>query len=551
VAEPLDFLMRLIDQASGPAGKIASGFDKIDAALKKVNDAPFKGLDHLIAPKQVGGFAKLSQGIGNTFGAKAQGMFMGAAQGLADVDDALGKVGTSVGGVLTGVAVAAAAVAAVGVGLAVAGTKLAIGASDFRENAEIGLEAYVGSAEAAGKLYDRAIALADKVGLDKADALAKLKGLMSAGLGEESALSALTAIANVAAVKGEGGANAVANLIEKIQATGKFDEAAIKGLAKQGIATEDVYKQLEKQTGKTRKEVEALVKAGKITSAEGIAAITAGINEGKIGKLGEKLGNTFSRLWGDIGGQFTNLFDKVDTGPLKDILKNISEFLTGPGGEKVKESINKVFGAGFKIVGALFGDLSDPKQLDKFVGGVERFADAMVFAADAAIFLGGLASNVFQVIGAAISFTLDPITTLREGFAALPDSITGAVSAAASAVYGQAAAFLSAGMELGNSLIDGIVGALSAGIPLVGSIVAQMKGSGGSAGGGGDSMAMGADAGSASAWTAGAQAGAASVNNVSRTTTISAPITVNGAQSPGATGDAVATHLQRTQMEAT
>ncbi len=550
MAESLDFLMRLIDQASGPAGKIASGFEKIDAALKKVNDAPFKGLDHLIAPKQVGGFAKLSQGIGNTFGPKAQSMFMDAAQGLGQVDDALGKVGTSVGGVLTGVAVAAAAVAAVGIGLAVAGTKLAIGASDFRENAEIGLEAYVGSAEAAGKLYDRAIKLADKVGLEKGDALAKLKGLMSAGLGEEAALSALTAIANVAAVKGEGGANAVANLIEKIQATGKFDEAAIKGLAKQGIATEDVYKQLEKQTGKTRKEVEALVKAGKITSAEGIAAITAGINEGKIGKLGEKLGNTFSRLWGDIGGQFSNLFDKVDTGPLKDILKNISEFLTGPGGEKVKESINKIFGAGFKIVGAIFGDLSDPKQLDKFVGGIERFADAMVVSAKATETLMSVVGPTFGAIGAWIDAIISPVETFRNIFNLIPDSVTGAISAAASAVYGQAAAFLSAGMELGNSLISGLLSALSAGLNPVGAIVAQLSSSagGGGAAAGGDSMSMGADAGSA--WTVGAQAGAGSVNNSTKTITVNAPVTVNGSQSPGATGDAVASALQRSQMEA-
>jgi len=50
-----------------------------------------------------------------------------------------------------------AAAAAAAAGLTVAGGKLALGAVDFRKNALIGLEAFVGSTAAAGVLYEKAL----------------------------------------------------------------------------------------------------------------------------------------------------------------------------------------------------------------------------------------------------------------------------------------------------------------------------------------------------------------------------------------------------------
>lgn len=460
--DALTFIWELLDKGSGPAKKIASGLGGIDDAMAKVNASSHKtgnGLDHLTAPAKLSAFQKLSQGIGNTFGPKAHAAFTGAAEGLAGLDDALGSVGLSLGGVVGAAVTAGAAVVAVGAGLVLGGSKLAIGAADFRDNAILSLEALLGSADAASTAYEDILDAADRVGLDKADALSRFQVLINKGLGKGQALGALEAIANLKALGEAGG----------------------------------------KEGKKFIKELNDAIEKG---APGAVDAVLDKINKSKIGKLAEKQGATIGRLWGDVGGNFARLFDKVDISPLKDFLGNVIDGLKDPA---LKSAITEGFGAVFSIfknitkedvasavklaTGAIQGMVDVTKALVHYGGklgdafdsfatatgwkllftdfelGGKKMSAVSLVAKSALDILGGS----FKVLGAAILYTLDPVGSIKSAVTSIVPTLynTGIevgvfFAGLPSKAWEAAGAFAAAGANMMTSLASGITGSATA-----------------------------------------------------------------------------------------
>ncbi len=190
----LDFVFNLIDKGSGPAKKIANALDSVDSALSSLDNASLKAgnrLDHITAPAKISGFGKLTQAIGATFGPKASASFLGAAESLGQVDDVLGAVGTSLGGVVAVGAKAGGALVAGAAALGIAGTVFAIGASDFKTDAVAGFTKILGSEKAASGIYEKALDLAERSGLAKSDAIAKVAEQLGKGLTGSDAIAAV------------------------------------------------------------------------------------------------------------------------------------------------------------------------------------------------------------------------------------------------------------------------------------------------------------------------------------------------------------------------
>lgn len=326
--------------------------------------------------------------------------------------------------------------------LVVAGAKMSIDATTFKDNTVLGFQQFVKSNAEATKLYGEALDLADRIGQDKGDVVAKIKALMTSGLGEQEALGAIQAQADLAQVKGESAADAFTKLIEKVQAKGKFDKAAMSGLAKQGIATEDVYKALEKQTGKTKEQVDAMIKAGTISAADGIKALETAV-EGKIGGIAEKASQTVPRLLATLSDTFERLFDGVDWGPLKNGILSVIDVLKGPEGQKLKDSFNVLFGSIAKLFDFKKGDISS--VVDSIANAIHGVGDAVNMIgpsvkgffsglADAggaslgiigdivsglSAVLGGNNADTWKTIGEAIGYTAGAIGILSAAIAAL------------------------------------------------------------------------------------------------------------------------------------
>lgn len=301
---------------------------------------------------------------------------------------------SSVGGeaaIASGALAIGAALFAAAAAITAAGAKLAISSTSFRENTEKSFEFLLGSASAARDLYEKALDVADEVGLAKETVVASLKEMLLAGFGQDEAIAAIKAAGNLAQVVGEAGAAQLLEVFKKAKAGGTFGEREIKALKALGIQTAEVYAQLAKQTGKSLAEVQQLVKAGLLSADEGIKAVEATINA-KLGGAGEKAGKSFDRLLGDVIGNFERLFDDVDLGPLKDAFENVINELQGPAGERMRSGINKIFGGLFD---ALFGAFDE----DRVEGLMNALADAFETVGDIVV---AAAPSVKAFIGAIV-----------------------------------------------------------------------------------------------------------------------------------------------------
>jgi hypothetical protein len=282
------------------------------------------------------------------------------------------------GGVTAGVAaIGAAAVVATGAAL-VAGGKLAISATMFREQTETSFEFLLGSSSKARSLYESALTVADKVGLEKENVVSSLKQMITSGSGEAEALASIEAAGNLAAVLDASAADKLLDLYAGAKAKGTFDAKQIKALAGLGIQTEQVYEKLAASTGKSMAQVKAEVKAGKLDAQQGIDAVNMLIND--RGGVGEKAGGNLDRIVGDVQGHFVNLFDSVDFGPLKTMANSVLAGLDGPAGAKAESSINRIFAA---LTGAAAGGTGGG-LIEKLIGGAASGLEAMATAAEAA-----------------------------------------------------------------------------------------------------------------------------------------------------------------------
>lgn len=249
----------------------------------------------------------------------------------------------AVGAAISGVAIAAtAATLAIG-GLVVGGAALAIGASEAKNDTLDMLEAMLGSADAAHSALDAIRDITNETSASQKAVESAASSLVAAGVENQSLmLDAVKSIAQIDSVlEGKGGK--IQAVFEKAAQSGKFDVKA-KQLAGTGVQVQKLYAEIGRRTGVGVKQVEAQMKAGKISAEVGIAALSKVIDD-RFGSLAQKqamdIGPQFQRLKDNFG----RLFEDVNTGPFLDAMsKMVSLFDSAtPAGSAMKAVITAVF----------------------------------------------------------------------------------------------------------------------------------------------------------------------------------------------------------------
>jgi len=454
MAGTLTWALSLVDKLTGPAGKMAASVSNLEGKLNSLGSA--------------------AESIGGAFNAIKNSV-------IGDIAKKAGE-------------------------LVVAGAQLAIDASSFKEDSIMALKHLVGTQAEATALFEKADELAGRLGLEDAKVVGQLQKLIASGFSASTALAAVEAAANLAAARGEASAEAFTSLLSTIEAKGKFDTGAISKLAKAGVRTEDIYNQLAKTLHKSRSEIEAMVKAGKIDAATGIEAATAVINE-KFGGAAAESANTFSKLLFRLKDALGDLFQDVDIGPLKDALKAVLTAINGPAGAEVKAGINHFFGAIFKVIGSLFDGPEGAKRLEEtlhsaarafelaakvvevagpiLVTMIQLFVDACnlandgkdlivgAFEAIASVFdfLDGVVSEGVALFVAGITalwdFLVGAVTGIVDTVTGLPESIDAALS-------GVGESLLASASGIGTSIIDGLVAGIVGGASAVVSAISSV-----------------------------------------------------------------------------
>ena len=369
------------------------------AAVKAAQRVPSE-LQSGLAPKT--DFQKLLGMVNSVFGQKAAG---GIAQAGALLNDASAKLGP-LGPVLAGggklIAVGALALAAAAAALVVAagviavkllaaGAQLAIAQTSLREGFVGPLEKVLGSAAAASDVYDSAIEVSVKLGLNKEDTLKRAKELAGVGFRGAEISVIIGAVADVKAGLGDEKANAFQKIFEKLKSGKLFNQEVINQLAEAGINSDAVIARLAKDLGISVNKVKEKLKAGTIDVGKGINALVAAAKD-QTGSAAIGAANTVPALLTSLKTQFESLFDDVDLSSVKGAISSLLNVLSGPEGLKFKAAVNTLFGTLFKVLGAAFQGPEGEARIARFVSSAAKVMEG------AAIILEKAGPSIIKII---------------------------------------------------------------------------------------------------------------------------------------------------------
>ena len=340
---------------------------------------------------QLTGFQRMIQVLGKHGGQGAVDSAMSLTRALTQADDALGKVGTSLGGVAkVGALGFASAIGAVAVALGAASTaavyfgakvtaalaKAAVAAYDFRERTLIGMEVMLKSGSKAAALYGRALKFAFESPLDTATVVSGFQKLLARGFKTTELERVMTAVTDLNTVMGGTTENAKGIMLAFGQIKAKpflSLEELNQQLSERGLPIGKVMETIGKMTGKTVTEVDKAIRAGKISSKVGMEAILKTIEQ-QFGGASKKMMPTLSGMWNQLAGSSVILWSKVfeDTdggmskfmGKLKGLMKGFTDSFFKVEGEEVK-----LTDLGQRVVGIVdrIG-----KAWDKMLGNVDQ-----------------------------------------------------------------------------------------------------------------------------------------------------------------------------------
>lgn len=370
-------------------------------------------------------------GVAANDNAKPGGMFAG----MADMAGAA-NIASMIAGAALKIASAVASLAA-------RSAELAITSTSFRENTQKSFEFLLKDATAARDLYEKALDVADEVGLEKENVVASLKHLLTAGFGKDEAIAAIEAAGNLAQVRDQAAADQLLEIFAAAKARGSFDERAMKSVANLGIARADVIAELAKATGKTIQVIEQELKAKEIGAVEGMSAIENAINN-RFGGAGDKAGQTFSRIFGDLKGNFERLFDDVDLGPVKAFLGNIVDAFKGDAGKELKKAITDLFGAFAHLLDPLGGE-GGKSKIASFISSIasavqwvaNAITDATTIANNQLDSMSGILEGKFSAAGVVLGVVVSAIKNIAAAVQWVAGAVQYALEAMNDAIEGK------------------------------------------------------------------------------------------------------------------
>jgi tape measure domain-containing protein len=295
------FAVRLIDRVTRPARGITASIRKINAAVKRAN----------------GGAA------GRTPGSRTSAMHKDLpkpsdfGKGFDAATSAVGGLTLGIAGAIAKATLLAATLAGIGAAFVVKGI---VDAAAHAERMRLAFKNLTGSTREGERAFGRASRLAEDLGLNVQDTAEQFAGLLSAGFTQTKAETLVKMTADLKSVgKTAEETKSAIRAITQIKAKGRLQAEELVGqLSEAGVGAERVYEQLEKQTGKTRKQVLALITAGGVDADMGIAAIEAAV-----------LKMTGSDVMGDAGREagsklLSGMIDRLKNAP-QSLFKRIAE----------------------------------------------------------------------------------------------------------------------------------------------------------------------------------------------------------------------------------
>jgi len=361
-----------LDDAISPGARSASGAlgalsKKLDEVRKRSSSAmsldkmtKVGGLDSAI-PK-LGLFARAVQAAGNAFGSKGANAVMAAGRAF----DFVGQKAGALKGVLSGLAgvgkmalAAVAALGAVGIGLGIAGAKYVFEAQAFKQSTMFAFKNLLGSQAAAEGAWARAKATSLQTGMGLQETAAAMNQLVAVGFKLPQADTLIKQMADLKTLNPSANLEGIARAIGQIKNTGRLQGDELMQLADAGLSTESVYKQLEKQTGKTRAEILKMQAAGEISSEMAIKAIQDSMSAqtGKApGELAAEatrktLAGAFGKLMAVKDAFVDNL--NFDFTPITGFLDRVSTALSGNAGKALGKSFEQLFNTVFGLLDRL------------------------------------------------------------------------------------------------------------------------------------------------------------------------------------------------------
>jgi len=222
--------------------------------------------------------------------------------------------------------------------------------------------------------YNMAFDLAAKYNLSADEGVDKVKKLVNAHFASKDIPLAVRASVGVDGALGKGKGDELLKKLETAKLKGKkTGEETVKGLAELGIDAEEVYDQIAKDTGKTKKSVKAKAKANTLDTDAAVKAVLETANK-KYGGIADKIGDSVPGLMNKISLGFNKLFSTVDLAPVQKMLKSIGEVINGPGGKEIQAAGNELFSA---LNDALFGQFQGKSGKKELVAFAHEVAGAI------------------------------------------------------------------------------------------------------------------------------------------------------------------------------
>ncbi len=256
------------------------------------------------------------------------------AQSLSSSGGGLPGMGM-LGGGAAGLAVGAGVLgAAAGAYAAFETGKATLSAVKFRSESVEGLKLITGSAEEANLVFQRSIALSDKLGLEWQTTVGGMQKLLAKGFDEGFATDLTKGVADLKIVSPDANIDNLLLAIGQIKTAGKLQGDELNQLSEAGLNSALMFKQLEKRLGKSREEVLALKESGKLLADDVLPAILDSIKT----MTGKELGSAAEDALDSVAGRmrkleqlpgrfFLAVTDKLDQTALDSSLKSLLDAL--------------------------------------------------------------------------------------------------------------------------------------------------------------------------------------------------------------------------------
>lgn len=528
----VSFEVRLDDGMSGPAKAAASSVNALASSCRKAaamaND--MRGLASAMKQAKGAGSGSVRKQADDMFAlAKKMKQVREERRGLALFSKGLPEpkvdrwqdlkkeifgnvsVGTMLGNIVSGMVqslfAAGAAAVRFGVQMVAAFGQSLAKAMSFREQVLFSLTRFLGGAATARSELAKVMELSNRLGMDFQTTAENFKDLVSANFSADAAREMLALKADLQAMS-TGTAESMARIeeafghIQKAMAAGRMEADQFNQILSNLPVTKRQI--MDKLSGLMGKSVEQLMKMDitKLPIDKLVEAIKqATLEATKAKALGEtalaKQFSTVSGAWqafknilGNIPDRIAAMMEKTDLGKfIRDSLRGAADWVrgadfdatlqqiadglktAGEGAKAFAEGFGKGFAAmgGVKALSAFMkgltgGDVKNMAEQMRTLGAAIGFVVNLLSAGAIALsYMFGTSKSIFDAISGAAQSAYDAIVTF---FQSLPEAITGATGAASGAAS-----------ALGQSIIGGLVTAISAGLgPIASAIVNVVTG---------------------------------------------------------------------------